>query len=343
MRHRISPIVLLLFVGAFAASAACGLMTPTAQPTSPPQSTSTLQLPPTPFPTATPSPPVVLLVRGSDTSLAFDTEAQSVLRNLAESHGMQFESRADLTPADLPPNLRVLILAEDPGIAALQQIQSNAPEARIVSMADAASGAIPGLIQLKPAPDAALEQAFLAGYTAALITQDYRIAALIPEGADQADAIAGAFRSGGEYYCGLCRTLYPPYESYPLAILTTAGSQDTLPALSRARVGTVFVPSELASDGLLTDLTQSGVVLLGTDTPPAKFADSWAASYLPSPIDGIQAAWDDIVGDTPPDSISMPISAQHVNAALLSPGRLRLVDEVADDIRLGFIDMGGPP
>lgn len=298
---------------------------------------------PVPTPTRTQGPPITLLILPSDTSAEFAQQAQRTIGDLAQSAGTVLQVQPELRPADLPDDLAFLILLSPPPDEDLAASLAQAPAARIVAPAAGGATARPGLTLLQSPQNSDLRQAFLAGYTAALITEDYRAAILLDSANDTSSAEADSFRAGAEYYCGLCRPVRPPFEDYPLTLTDAAGSGSVASLASESGVETVFFPTDLAGSPAIADLSASGLTVLGTSPPPPDLVQRWAASFLPSPMSAIQTAWPDIISDAPPVAVTMPIEAQYVNDTLISPGRLRLVVRTQQDMTLGLIDIAGGP
>jgi hypothetical protein len=251
---------------------------------------------------------------------------------------MLFQAQPVLKTAELPPDLAYLIVLTSVSSADVTAIRSHAPDVRIITLAADVLSPQPNVTLLQVPDDAEVQQAFLAGYTAALITDDYRVATMTSSSNEQAAARVDAFRNGAEYYCGLCRPERPPFEDYPLSLPYDPASGSASSTLSGTGVQTVFVPATLSDAQTLTDLVNSGLTLLGTIPPPAELRQSWAASFQPSPVTAIEAAWSSITGTSPPGSVTMPITVRDVNPDLLSPGRLRLVVRTQIDLGLGLID-----
>jgi len=339
MRYR-TPSLLLATISLATALVACG---PAAPPTSPSQpspiNTPQPTITTTPLPTRTPGPPVTLAIIPPDLDASLAQEAQARFGDLAQSAGMLFQTQPELQTAELPPDLATLIVLTPVSSADVAAIRSRAPDARIVALAAEGLDPQPNLTLLQAPDDAELQQAFLAGYTAALITDDYRVATLISSSPEEASTWTDAFRNGAEYYCGLCRPERPPFEDYPLTLPFDAKNDAVASTLAGTGVQTVFVPATLSSAQALADMVDSGLTLLGTVPPPAEYKKNWAASFQPSAVAVIEAAWQSITSTSPPDVLTMPITVGDVNPDLLSPGRLRLVVRTQTDLGLGLIDV----
>ena len=130
---------------------------------------------------------------------------QKTVYDLAQASGLRFQVRNTLTAADLEPGLQVVIaLPPDPGIAALA---AAAPQVQFlaINIPDMAAGGNISVLGGNSQSDIA---AFLAGYTAAMITDDYRIGMLMPKDNPDALRALNAYASGMTFYCGICRPFY---------------------------------------------------------------------------------------------------------------------------------------
>jgi hypothetical protein len=130
---------------------------------------------------------------------------QKTVYDLTQASGMRFQVLNTLTPAELEPGLQIVIaLAPDPGIAALAAAAPNV-QFLAINIPEITPG---GNISVLGGNSQSNIAAFLAGYTAALITDDYRIGMMMPR--DNADAIGAfnAYVNGMRFYCGTCRPVY---------------------------------------------------------------------------------------------------------------------------------------
>src|SRR3972149_11547072 len=186
----------------------CG-QKPTQTPTAIPSETPT----PAPTLTATPSSPLAILVVPADLDPAASSLYQTIIFDLSQASGFRFQVRNTLSPPDLSdPTLKVVIVfAPDPGLAAFA---SAAPQAQFlaVNVPGITAGGNVSVLSNNSQVDI---PAFLAGYVAAMITDDYHIGMIIPK--DDPDGLRAldAFTNGMSFYCGLCRPFYFLNWSYP--------------------------------------------------------------------------------------------------------------------------------
>ncbi|HKY53322.1 MAG TPA: hypothetical protein VJM08_03410, partial [Anaerolineales bacterium] len=261
LRFSILFIVISIMLGA------CGAAGEPAV-TSTPVPTDTQIAPPTL--TATPTIPLAMLVLPAELDPETSNLYQKTVYDLSQAAGFRFQVRNTLTPADLEPGLKVVIvLPPDPGIASLA---AAAPDVQFlaINIPDVAAG---GNISVLGNNSHSDMSAFLAGYTAAMITDDYRIGMMIPK--DNADAIRAlnAFANGMKFYCGTCRPIYFFQWSYPQYIEIGAEEDpanydayaDIL--MLQYKVSTIYLHPEIATTDLITYIGTTGTSMIGTKTP----------------------------------------------------------------------------
>jgi hypothetical protein len=190
--------------------------------------------------------------------------------------------------------------------------------------------------------------AFLAGYTAALVTDDYRIGMIIPK--DNPDAIRAlnAYANGRTYFCGTCRPFYYLNWSFPQYVEIPADEEksnydayaDIL--MLQYKVRTIYLYPDIAIPDLYNYIGTTGVYLIGTVTPEQRPA-GWVMTISPDVIKAIQNAWPPLLAGQGGVTVQSPLGLSDVDPNLLSPGKQRLVQQVLDDLQAGRIDIGSTP
>ncbi len=214
-------IVSLLLLCIFAL--ACGrTVTSTTQPatlpampaTAPP--TSLALASPSPAPSPTLRPAAGLLYAPPDTAPWLVTAVEETLVQLAGDPVLSWETRTMLAAPDLTDNVQLVIaLPPNPGLAALV---ASAPGTQFLAIGIAGLQPAPNLTRIGPdglRPD---KQAFIAGYLAAVITEDWRVGVLSPGDSPGGRAARQGFINGVRFFCGLCLPEVPPYAGYPLFV-----------------------------------------------------------------------------------------------------------------------------
>jgi len=303
----------------------------------------------TPLPTATliptPSTPLAILVLPTDMDQANSDLYQKTVYDLAQQSGFRFQVRNTLTPTDLSdPTLKVVIvLPPDPGVAALAP---TAPGVQFlaVNIPNLAAGGNLSVL----AGDAQVElPAFLAGYVAAMISDEYHIGMVIPQGDVDAQRAFNAFNNGMVYYCGLCRTFYVSEIDYPTYVEIPA---DEVPSryggyanvlINDRKVYALYIYPSLADEEFLSYVGTQGVMLIGTSMPEPR-PGGWVMTVRPDTIKAIQTAWPSLVAGLGGINVQSPLGIADVDSGLLSPGRLRLAQETLDGLLAGRISTANP-
>ena len=294
---------------------------------------------PLPTLTATSVVPLAILVLPATLDAETSNLYQKTVYDLAQAAGMRFQVRNALTPADLEPGLQIVIaLPPDPGIVALAAAAPNV-QFLAINMSGITAGANVSVLGGNSQSDIA---AFLAGYTAALITDDYRIGMMMPR--DNADAISAfnAYASGMTFYCGTCRPFYYLNWTFPQYIDIPADEDknnydaysDIL--MSQYKVRTIYLHPDIATADLMNYIGTTGVLMIGTVTPEQRPA-GWVMTIQPDVIKAIQAAWPQLVSGQGGLAVQSPLGLSDIDPLLLSPGKQRLVEQMLQDLQAGFV------
>lgn len=329
---------LALFAILFAAVlSACGLGSkagPTVVPTDTPIPLSTL--------TPTPVLPLAVLVMPADMDKGTSDAYQKAVYDLAQGSGMRFQVRNTFTAADIEPGLQiVIVLPPDPGIAALA---AAAPQAQFLAIN------IPGVtaggnVSVLAASSQTDISAFIAGYTAAMISDDYHTGMLIPKDNPDAQRALIAFTNGMSYYCGLCRPFYYLPYGFPQYVEIPADeAKNHYPAYAdllilQRKVYTVYVYPDVAIQELMDYLGTTGTQIIGVSLPDPKPA-GWVMTVRPDEVKAIQNAWPNLVAGQGGQNVQSPLGLADVDPSILSPGKQRLVQQVLDDLLAGRISTG---
>jgi hypothetical protein len=332
---------IILFVILAAMLGACGggqsNATLTPLPTDTPLSPPTL--------TATPTTPLAILVLPADLDPDTSNLYQKTVYDLTQASGLRFQVRNTLTTADLEPGLQIVIaLPPDPGIAALA---AAAPQVQFlaINIPEVAAG---GNISVLGSNSKTDISAFLAGYTAALITDDYRIGMLMPK--DNPDAIRAlnAYATGKAFYCGICRPLYFHSWTYPQYLEIPAEEDpanydayaDIL--ILQYKVGTIYLHPDIVTSDLTTYIGTTGVYMIGTISPEQRPA-GWVMTIQPDVIKAIQNAWPGLINGQGGVTVQSPLGLADIDPSILPPGKQRLVEQTLSDLQAGLISTGANP
>jgi hypothetical protein len=298
------------------------------------------------LPTPTPEANLVVLLAppGADSEVSLG--AQSLLSELATKEGLSFETRTEFNELELNPSVRLVIaLPPDPGIANL--VAAN-PNVQFLAI---------GIEGLEPGPNLSLigsagsrpdQRGFLAGYLAAVISQDWRVGVISRGDTVEGNAARLGFINGVVFFCGLCRPTYPPFLQYPFYVeLPDAASQVEQQAavdqMVASAVKTVYVSSGAGDVSLLEALAQANIDLIGSESPAESLRDQWIASIRLDQEAAIEKLWQDLLNGEGGNQISAPITITDVNSQILTPGRQRLVEQMLSELLTGYIDTGVDP
>ncbi len=339
MRIRFASILLLV------------LLTGCALPgqSTPPTLTEPTAPPPTPSPTlqATAVSPLAMLVIPADMPQDQSNLYQSTVYDLAQQAGIRFQVRNALAASDLStePGLKVVIaLQPDPGLAGLA---AAAPQVQFLGIGIPGLTAAANLSLIGSSGKPVAQQAFLAGYMAAMLSPDYRVG-IITQDTPEGLLAEQAFTNGFHFFCGLCRQAFPPIYNYPVHLeIKTDVPEGQYPAyadvLVRYQVEVAFVYPEIATPDLLDYLFQKNIKIIGEAMPFEDLRPDWIASIQPKVIPAILQIFPNLVAGKGGQNLSTPLFLTDINPDLLSEGKQRLVEEVLRDLQAGYIDPGVKP
>ena len=292
---------------------------------------------PTPAATATPLPGEVLLVTGGVTDPALLSSAQETLTRLAIGSGYTLKVVPAATPADLTPQVVIAVFLAPP--ADLANLLTTSPQTQfvVVSPTDLPSAANLSVVLANPE-----QQTFLAGYTAILLSNDWRAGGLLPDGTPEYDLLQQSFINGGAYFCGTCSPLYPPYLNFPIqGALPTGSDPNAWIAIANQllanRLNVMYVSPEAASPELYNFLASQNLVILGAGASPESAAARYAGSVIQDPITPIETLWPDLTSGKGGSTVSADLFFAHVNPALFSEGRQHQAEQVIEQLRNGLI------
>jgi hypothetical protein len=335
----VRPRFIILSILLVAVLSACVRGEASGTPT--PNPTDTLVVPPTLTPTT--ATPLAILVLPADLDTDTSNLYQKTVYDLTQTSGLRFQVRNTLTVEDLQePGLQIVIsLPPDPGIAALA---AAAPQVQFlaINIPEVTAGGNISVLGGNSQSDIA---GFLAGYTAALITDDYRIGMLLPKDNPDAVRALNAYATGMKFSCGTCRPVYFYNWTYP-QFLEIGAEED--PAnydayadilLLQYKVQTIFLYPDIATSDLMTYIGTTGAYMIGTKTPEQRPA-GWVMTIQPDIVKAIQNAWPGLVSGQGGVTIQSPLGLADVDPTLLSPGKQRDVEKVLNDLQAGLISTG---
>jgi hypothetical protein len=321
----------------------CGGQTGTAPAVLP-----TETLVPAPLPTATPATPLVILVMPADLPRQQYDLYQSVVYDLAQANGLRFQVRNTLTVPEVQIEgaaLRVVIVfPPDPG---LTELAAAAPQAQFLAVGVpgvSAGGNISTLGVDVPID----QQAFLAGYTAAMLAEDYRVGVITLRDDPQGQIAVQAFENGYRFYCGLCTQQYPPWYDYPIVIQIPQDERvEYYPAYGEAildfLVEVTYVYPPVATPEMLDRMATYQMLLISEKMPFPALQPNWVMGIEARPAEALAAAFPDLLAGRGGQAFPTPLALTDVNPEILTEGKQRLVQQVLDDLQAGYISTGINP
>lgn len=331
----------ILFLAVAVILSACGA--PQDSATATPLPTDTPIIPSTLTPTAT--TPLVILVVPAELDADTSNLYQKTVYDLAQASGYRFQVRNTLSATDVAePGLQIaIILSVDPGIATLAPA---APQVQFlaINIPNIAPGGNVSVLGGGAQSDVA---AFLAGYTAAMVTDDYRIGMLMPR--DNGDAIRAlnAYATGMAYYCGSCRPLYFFNWTFPQYLDIGAEEDknnydayaDIL--MMQYKVRTIYLYPDIYTEDLANYIGTTGAYVIGTTSPEQRPA-GWVMTIQPDVIKAIQNAWPQLVSGQGGVTVQSPLGLSDIDPSILTPGKQRLVEKTLSDLQAGLISLTTP-
>jgi hypothetical protein len=304
---------------------------------------------PTPLPTDTPTPQPeqVILVYDPASGFSAGEALQQALERLAGEAGLDFVTVPSLTAAEITPGTRLVVLTP-PGNGAADLI-SSAPQTQFLVVGVPGLQAAENVSIIGPEGEQHDLQGFLAGYIAAVVTQDWRVAALGVSDSAPGLASSNAFLKGAEYFCGLCNPPFPPFV-YPLSANLPAGSAPADWQAAAAElinqtngVRTIYLAPGAGDETLLQYLTDQNIYMLGNLAPPETLQTRWVATVGVDPVTPLEALWPQLIAGEGGFVENLPVRYTAANPAVFTPGRQLLVDRLLVELDAGRIDSGVDP
>ena len=333
---RKSQVVFVLLIIFASLVSACGPKTAVPETaiseTSAPNET---QIPPTP----TPGTPTVLLVASPDVDPTLTARLQATLETLAAESSLTLTIVSSLTQDQLTENIKVVVgLGTGTDLAALA-LAAPAIQFVAIDQPNVMPGANLGVIG-----DPLVEeerQSFMGGYLAALVTSDYKVAALIPSDIPLTAEAQNASLTGARFFCGLCKSLYPPYNSYPQVLTMPVSSdaatiQNTAANLVALGVEVVYVHAELVTPELLNLLADNGIEVVGGASPDMA-RNNWVGTVAVDPAPALAAIWGDVVAGNGGQQVPGAIALLDLESGLLSDGRRIMFEEMKTDLENNLV------
>ncbi len=302
-----------------------------------PTATATATLVPTPVPTATPEPGRVTIVAPPEILPDTVKAVTDAIQPAVSQAGLVIEVLGQVPSGAIGPNRKAAIFLTVPGN--LVDIINANPETQILVLSDTDLQIGSTLTVVRQHPEFL---AFIAGYTAAAVSPNWRAAGLLP-GNGEANELANAFKSGGRYLCGRCGTSTPPFAAYPL---TETLPPNSTPVEWHTAVGnilpagleTLYFSKDAQSPELLQALVSQNIVYMGTSFPGEEMRSRWAATVSMDVVGAIANALPDMLAGQGGKTIQVGVKLLDVNENFISAGKLRLIEQTNEMLMKGWIN-----
>jgi hypothetical protein len=283
-------------------------------------------------PTATATAPSLLVV---DPGAKAAQDVLDSLQTFTNSNDLTYLTNADLN-TDLNA-VKIAVVFGDASAYKEQAATNPGTQFLFVGATSETAGGNISLVNNRPE-----DMAFMAGYLATLVAEDWRSGGLLDSGAAGTGIIGDAFTNGGAYACGLCTPVYPPYMSYPVfqdvsGKTTVAELQADVVALILNEAETVFVAASADLPEVLDTLEVEGATLIGDNLASANSA-RYAALLGYEVKTAIEALLPKLLaGEGGQSAVSRVVLVSVNEPGKITPARQDLFNKAAEALAGGWI------
>ena len=290
-------------------------------------------------PTPTEALSSVILLTSPESDPGSASQIQAALNQMISEEEPVSLVQGHLSPEMITPAVKIVI-GVGPNLNMVDLAKAN-PDVSFVVVDDPA--ALPSG-NLSVIGDPVIErqhQFFMAGYLSALISEDYKAAALIPLNDEDSNAMIESFMVGAEFYCGVCNPLHPPYNDFPywqmLSVENlTSGFEPVIDSLVNYGVEVFFIPDVLVSSELLSYVASFGLKVV-SDGEPDMARNNWVGTVTVNKGEALIELWPQIISKSEGVKVPGGILLTDTDAGQVSEGRSRLFDEMAADLQAGLV------
>lgn len=289
--------------------------------------------------TDTPTPPfdqtLLWIPEGADPAIA-DT-VRTTIRELASGRGMDTGEYANLTTTDMKPYRRYVIALQPADAVSLA---ANYPGSRYLLITNEDVQPTENLYIVR-LPE--LEQAFLAGYTAAMAADQWKTGMLSRPDTPSGPALRDAFVRGVQYLCGNCAPRYDPKLplNYPVYAEATPDTWSAgLESLKAQGVLAVYIDPSLETGEIRAAVGEAGMHLVTGLPAPEDYEGPGGLLIARILLDldpALRSVYADLTNGNPGRLAVPSLAIQEVNPNLLSEARQRLVEETRQLLEEGWI------
>ena len=308
--------------------------------------TEDLSLTEIPTETATALAPVGVFLTpdGSDPELV--EQLNPLFSSYIKEQGLRYQVLPNLSIDDFNNDdfQMVVVIPPFPDLEILSQ---QAPQTKFLAVGFNDIDPLENLSVLRSGGGSFDIQGFIAGYIAAMITTDWRVGVLSIQEDENALAAREGFRVGVKYYCGLCNPkyaptgvnyIYPKYIDLPVDVTDLEIEANVNFLVDRA-VNTYYIVPQMGRDQIYRILVgyQKRMIGPGSDFRE-EYRDFWVASLEYDLVAALQDFWPEFITAEFGIEGTPPLLISDINPDLLSPGKLKMVEAVLDDVSSGFIE-----
>jgi len=286
------------------------------------------------------APPTLVFLVGINADQTLTAQLEPVVVQFAAEAGLAYERR-DIMGSDSAPQNTQFVVAIGPTVT-IADLVPVMPDVQFIAVGMDGLLPSPNLTTIALGENGRYNQAFLAGYIAAMTDTEYRVG-IISLGDVEGQRYRESFLNGAVYFCGFCNPIYPPYWEYPLFYEVSPGAstdiwQQAAEDLISKSVTTIHVAPDVADDRLLVYLADRGQMIVGTGQPPDTALGHWIASVELDYTSGFaQVLWEVFSGGAL-GQVSVSMAVSYANPAFISEGRLNHLTEVIEQLENGMID-----
>ncbi len=331
-------IIVFILVG-------CSLQPDTQTPSIEPNFTET------PVPTATladtPTPlsPVGVFLTPPESDPSLVEELNPLVGGYIRAEGLRFQVLETMAPGDFQTDDFQLVIVLPP-YPDLETLAQGAPDTKFLAVGFNDLDPLDNLSVLRFGGGDFGVQGFAAGYIAAMITTDWRVAVLSVQESDDALAAREGFRVGVKYFCGLCNPKYAPtgiHYMYPKYIDLPVDPSDldiefNVNILIDRAVNTFYIVPGAGNQKIYQMLINNDKLIIGPGSDfREEYRDNWVASLEYDLVQAFKEYWPEFLENQSGSEHIPPLLINDVNPDLLSQGKLQAVKSILEEVSAGYI------
>ena len=294
-------------------------------------------------PTALPPVGVFLTPEGSDPDMV--ELLNPLFGAYIREEGLRYQVLPNLSPADFKTDDYQIVVVIPP-FPDLETLSQQAPDTKFLAVGFNDVNPLENLSVLGSGGGAFDVQGFIAGYIAAIVTTDWRVGVLSMQENEDALAAREGFQVGVKFYCGLCNPkyaptginyIYPKYIDLPVEVTDLEIEANVNFLVDRA-VNTYYIVPHVGSEKIYRMLVgyQKNIIGAGSDFRE-EYRDYWVASLEYDLVAALKDFWPMFLDAESGIEGTPPLLITDVNPDLLSPGKIKLVDTIMEEVTSGYI------